>query len=408
MKKIIPLLLSGAMLLPMLVACGTNAPDKAIASDTTTAAITTKTPETVTIDPIIVEKDYKTVALEYTKMMINDYYDLRGGRLNTTPGGGQAVVWGVGAFAETLTEAYRLAPKDETIRSAYLMMLNTTIQQYRASLNTRDGKIYYYNASAGNSGDFYYDDNEWIALVYMEAYQMLNDAKYLTYAEEILELIWHGWDTENGGVHWKGDNSGPTTCSNGPAIIAYATHYQLTGNETSLTRAKTIYDWVRDTKNMREGNLYKDSKGNGWKANYNQGTMIYSGALLYEITGEKDYLRYTRLTVQSTLGTAFKKGRDGYTDFDNDIENPWMNGWYIRGLMKYFEQDPDKETKYLEAAAEVMAVALSKQQDRGGYIPNDFGNTDGSIDKDIVKQAGIPTLFALLAHWQETWDGVQY
>ena len=84
-----------------------------------------------------------------------------------------------------------------------------------------------------------------------------------------------------------------------------------------------------------------------------------------------------------------------------------MNGWYIRGLMKYFEVDPSKRTTYLEAAAQVMSVALSKQGN-DGYIPNDFGNTDGSVDMDIVKQAGIPTLFALLAHWQETWDGTQY
>ena len=406
MKRFLSLSLSCALLLPTLVACSSGSSDTL--SVTSSPSSTTAPVKSVEIDPLIKELDFKSVAIEYTKRMIEDYYDTRGGNLSTTPGGNTAVVWGVGAFAETLTEAYRLAPEDSQIRSAYQKMLDTTIQKYRAELNTRDGKIIYYNASAGNSGDYYYDDNEWIALVYLEAYQMLEEKKYLTYAEEILELIWHGWDEEEGGIHWKGNHSGPTTCSNGPAIIAYATHYQLTQSETSLTRAKTIYEWTRSLKNMREGDLYKDSKGNGWKANYNQGTMIYSGALLYEITGDTDYIKHAKATVtKSAGGTAFKRQGKSYYDFDNDIENPWMNGWYIRGLMKYFEVDPSKRTTYLEAAAQVMSVALSKQGNNG-YIPNDFGNTDGSVDMDIVKQAGIPTLFALLAHWQEIWDGTQY
>lgn len=404
MNKILSLALTCTLLLPTFTACASG---NGSATAETTASVSSAPLKTVSIDPLIAERDYKKVAVEYTKMMIKDYYS-RGGTLKTTPTQGISVVWGVGAFAETLTEAYRLAPDDPDIRQAYLMMLDTTIQKYRAEMNTRDGKIVYYNASAGNTGDYYYDDNEWIALVYLEAYQMLGDQKYLTYAEEILELIWFGWDEEEGGIHWKGDHSGPTTCSNGPAVIAYATHYQLTQNETSLTRAKTVYEWTRDTANMREGDLYKDSKGNGWKANYNQGTMIYSGALLYEITGEKDYLKQAAATVtDSFAGTAFKRqGRTCY-DFDNDIENPWMNGWYIRGLMKYFSVDPTKRTTYLEAAAQVMSAALDKQG-ADGYIPNDFGNTDGSVDKDIVKQAGIPTLFALLASWQASWDGAQY
>ncbi|MBQ8381900.1 MAG: hypothetical protein IJX47_01710 [Clostridia bacterium] len=408
MNKYISLALTCALLLPTLTACVSGNSNTTTEAAATTAPATTTSLQTVSIDPLITEKDYKAVAIEYTKRMIEDYYDVRGGNLKTTPDGSTAVVWGVGAFAETLTEAYRLAPDDSTISAAYRTMLDTTIQKYRAELNTRDGKIVYYNASAGNTGDYYYDDNEWIALVYLEAYQMLGDQKYLTYAEEILELLWYGWDEEEGGIHWKGDHSGPTTCSNGPAIIAYATHYQLTQNETSLTRAKTIYEWTRDTKNMREGDLYKDSKGNGWKANYNQGTMIYSGALLYEITGETDYLKHAKATVtDSAGGTAFKRQGRSYYDFDNDIENPWMNGWYIRGLMKYFEVDPSKRTTYLEAAAQVMSIALDKQG-TNGYIPNDFGSTDGSVDMDIVKQAGIPTLFALLAYWQQTWNGAQY
>ncbi len=398
-------LLMVCLLLPMLASCNTSEPNTSAG----TTDLTEAPKQTVEIPSVIIEKDYKQVALNYVKQMIDQYFDVRGGTLKTTPGGGQAVLWGVGAFAEALTEAYRLAPEDTTIRNAYETMLNVTIQKYRATLTvSRKEQYIYYNASAGNTGDYYYDDDEWIALVYMEAYQMTGNQQYLTWAEEILELLWYGWDEENGGgIHWKCDHSGQTTCSNGPAVVAYCIHYQLTQNATSLERAKLVYEWTREA--MLENNLYKDSKGNNWKANYNQGTMIYGGSLLYTITGDQAYFDNTKATVRASFGSAFKvAGRKEYSDFDNDIENPWMNGWYVRGLMAYFAIDPEKKTTYLEAAALVMETALSKQQSNG-YIPVDFGTSNPSnIDYDITKQGGIPTLFALLATWQQTWNGVEY
>ena len=40
-----------------------------------------------------------------------------------------------------------------------------------------------YNASAGNCGDRYYDDNAWIAMVYMELHELTGSTEYLNRAE---------------------------------------------------------------------------------------------------------------------------------------------------------------------------------------------------------------------------------
>src|SRR4051794_16043544 len=54
----------------------------------------------------------------------------------------------------------------------------------------------------GNGNDKYYDDNTWLVIAFLEAYETDRDPRYLTRADETLKFVLSGWDEEIGGGIW--------------------------------------------------------------------------------------------------------------------------------------------------------------------------------------------------------------
>src|ERR1019366_6382670 len=57
-------------------------------------------------------------------------------------------------------------------------------------------KIHGYEAAPtrGNGNDKYYDDNAWLVITFLEAYETNHDPRYLTRADETLQFVLSGWD----------------------------------------------------------------------------------------------------------------------------------------------------------------------------------------------------------------------
>lgn len=423
MKK----LLAGVTLLLLLLtavfltACG--GPDEtgteSGANDSTSAETTPpvtkeevdKMSDEVTL--LIKEKDFSGEALKMMKLIIRDFYDKRGNRVLNGEGG-QTTLWAVGSFLEAVTSVHALYPEDEEIKAVYTGLLNRGLAQYKVLYrdNGYNGaevngvRPYYYNASAGNQGDYYYDDDLWIAIQLMEAYELLGEKKYLNQAQEILEFIWLGWGLNsnenlgNGGIPWK-VGTGPLTCSNGPAAYAFVRFSMLIENESLkeeyLTRSKTVYDWVN--KYLRSSDfLYIDGPGNNWSGAYNNGLMIAAGSLLYQVTGEKDYLNNANRTVMRSYSNNLEKKGDRYK-FKNDLDNPWMSAWLIKAYVEYYKVDDRNRTVFLNAAADVMAFALDNRLE-SGYFGEKLNNANnGKSSTDCVNLGGGISLLTTLAGW---------
>jgi hypothetical protein len=74
----------------------------------------------------------------------------------------------------------------------------------------------------GNGNDKYYDDNAWMVIAFLEAYETDRDPRYLTRADETLRFVLSGWDGELGGGIWwhQGHKDGTkNACSNGPSAL---------------------------------------------------------------------------------------------------------------------------------------------------------------------------------------------
>ncbi len=458
MKKLLCLatLLVCSLLLVLLVGCGsetaatedttaqtvafTQATTAPVTTPATTEALVTTAPETTKdsltengipkkklakVSELVGEKDFKNEALALMKLIIRDYYDLPRNRV-LDGNGNQITLWAVGSFLEALTSVYKAFPDDADLKKAYTGLLDRGLIQYKVVFQKEkvNGVTpYYYNASAGNTGDYYYDDDEWIAIQYMEAYKILGDEKYLTRAQEIMEFLWLGWGIQsdeslgNGGIPWHCNGKNPNTCSNAPAAYAFAVFSTLTKDEALseeyLNRAKTVYDWVRKYLRSPENiSLYKDSPDNNWSGSYNNGLMIAAGAKLYEITQDKNYLNHAQLTTRASFKHNIKT-ENGHTKFENDIENPWMNAWLVKGWYEFYKVDSKNTNTYLNTACKIMGFALDNRLESGYFrirldegpectwtengnkLVNDFASND------CVNLGGGVSLLMTLAEWAE-------
>jgi len=74
----------------------------------------------------------------------------------------------------------------------------------------------------GNGNDKYYDDNAWLVITFLEAYETNRNPRYLARADQTLRFVLSGWDDEaGGGIWWHQSHKDGTknACSNGPAAV---------------------------------------------------------------------------------------------------------------------------------------------------------------------------------------------
>ncbi len=152
----------------------------------------------------------------------------------------------------------------------------------------------------GNGNDKYYDDNAWLVITYLEAYETNRDPRYLKRADETLKFVLSGWDEEiGGGIWWHERHKDGTknVCSNGPAAVGCLrlAKYREPDAAALVDQAKKIVEWTVSALQANDG-LFDDRKvvATGevkrGKLTYNSALMLRALLGLYRATGNKDYL----------------------------------------------------------------------------------------------------------------------
>jgi len=213
------------------------------------------------------------------------------------------------------------------------------IDAYRSTKPPVPGYDSYVVSDGG--GERFYDDNQWIGIAYMDAWQRTGDKKYLELSEEIYRFMMSGYDTiSGGGLYWKeGDLTTKNTCSNGPGIILALRLYQATKEQSYLDTALLLYHWTNKYLLSPQGVFYDALKLPSRETDkrtytYNTGTMLQSNVLLYRVTGDKRYLREAQLLAKASLQHFFRDGR--FPD------NYWFNAVLLRGYEELYAVDGDK------------------------------------------------------------------
>ncbi|RYD53750.1 MAG: hypothetical protein EOP83_22960, partial [Verrucomicrobiaceae bacterium] len=167
--------------------------------------------------------------------------------------------------------------------------------------------------TAGHGNDKYYDDNAWMVLTFLEAYEMTRETRYLKRAGEVLDFVVSGWDEEAGGGLWwhelhKDDTK--NTCSNAPAAVGCFRIAKFSNPQAAARRiamGRKIMEWT--TTHLRAPNgLFADSLNvktgakNEDQLTYNSALMLRAYLGYHALTGEDIYLEEAKKIGQAAEG----------------------------------------------------------------------------------------------------------
>jgi hypothetical protein len=205
--------------------------------------------------------------------------------------------------------------------------------EFTSSLAAYDGTV---APPAGPGGAKYYDDNEWVGIELMRAYEKTRAPALLGGAEAIMAFVTAGWSTNPawacpGGVPFSNlpENGERNAVTDGPGAELALQLYRATGTTEYLQFAEKAYEWVRRCLYEANG-LYADHIGdhgivneNYWS--YNQGAMIGAGVLLFQATHNASYLWQARQTAKAALAY--------YSPERLGSENPFFVSVYFRNML---------------------------------------------------------------------------
>ncbi len=159
---------------------------------------------------------------------------------------------------------------------------------------------FYLGQNARGWTNNYYDDQCWMTLALIRAYDLTTNMVYLNQAQALYADVQTGWDTTccgpvPGGVWWNKAHTQKATAANAGAALAGAKLYQRTANVAYLNFAQQVYGfWWSNMVNQSTYQVCDHIDPDGtkvwWKFTYNEALMIGASVELNEATGNQAYL----------------------------------------------------------------------------------------------------------------------
>ncbi len=225
------------------------------------------------------------------------------------------------------------------------------------------------NASGWTNG--FYDDECWMTMTLVRAYDLTGVLKYLNQATALYADIMTGWDTtccgaSPGGLWWDKAHTQKATAANVGAALAGARLYQRTGNAAYLSFAQQVYSyWYANMVNHATfqvcDHLNLDGSQTWWRFTYNEGLMIGAGVELNEATGNATYLANANSIAGFMLNQELTPTAYGPVLYDgsntgcagdcHEFKSP-----AYRYLMRLYAKDTSKTQYYsvLKASADAI------------------------------------------------------
>ncbi len=294
-------------------------------------------------------------------------------------------MWGNGVMFSALVAAARHEPA--VYRPVMDRFFNAMDRYWDAKVKLPG---YEPSPTAGNGHDKYYDDNQWMVITFMEAYELTGEAKYLDRAVATLAFSLSGWDDVlGGGIWWHAGKKGgaKNTCSNAPAAVAalaVARHRERTEN---VQFAHKLVKWTSEQLQDKDG-LYFDNKRaadgriDERKFTYNTALMLRANLGLYRVMAagvtagaeSAGYLAEAR-RIGAACEAFVKKETGAYRD-----------GMKFTHLLV----EADLELYRVTGDAAILARAQ-----RNGEVA--WARWQAAPPKELIEQAGIARMLWLLA-----------
>ena len=271
------------------------------------------------------------------------------------------------------------------------------LEEYFDTRRTPEAYASYINSAP--QSDRFYDDNVWLGIDFTDTYMLTKEPKYLQKAQLIWNFIESGTDDNlGGGIYWCEQRKEPkNTCSNAPGSVFALKLFEATKDSAYFVKGQRLYEWTQTNLQDSTDYLYFDNinlngKVDKAKFAYNSGQMIQAGVLLYEETGDKDYLRDAQKTAAGT--DAFFRSKADKKDPSVKVHKDmsWFNVILFRGF-KALEKI-DHNPTYVRAMAENALHAWRNYRDANGLLGRDWSGHNEEPYKWLLDNACLIELFA--------------
>ena len=167
----------------------------------------------------------------------------------------------------------------------------------------------------------YYDDENWMTMALLRAYDLTKDARYLNEAKALYADIEAAWDTTccgptPGGIWWDRAHTQKATASNAGPVIAGVRLAARTGDTSYLTFAEQAYTYWRA--NMVDpatfqvfDDIHTDGTLKKYRFTYNEGLMIGAAVELHGATHDASYLADAHAIAGWMLAHETETSADG-------------------------------------------------------------------------------------------------
>lgn len=304
--------------------------------------------------------------------------------------------WGQGVMLSANVAASKM---DRSRLSRTEQQAQAIYDQYRCYLNG----IWGCNAGANACGDRYYDDNAWLALAYMELYEVTGNSTYIAWAQEIVAFCMSGengpGDTPDGGIRWHEpggsyDPCGGSVAATAPTCLANLLIYRATGTAHYLTDGIRLYDWLKTSGVQDASGLYHQgincdgSVNYGYRA-YQTAVPLQAALRLYQITGDTGYLDEARrlataMEVFWINRETYALGEIGYWG-GHDMTNAYVDLYEV-----------DHSPHWLNVAAGYLAYLYDNCKVNGRY-PDSWNETNGTPSSGLLANASVARAYWKMA-----------
>lgn len=288
----------------------------------------------------------------------------------------------------------------------YIQLLKTTVlpglEQYYDSL--RKPACYQSYISSSGKSDRFYDDNVWLALDFCESFMLTGKPVFLKKSLDIWQFIISGWDDLlGGGIYWcEQKKQSKNTCSNAPGSVLAFKLFEATKDSLYFNWGLRIYNWTKINLQDSTDYLYFDNKDLSGKISrrkytYNSGQMLQSTALLYKLTGKKEYLEEAQRIAKSAISyftEEFTAAEGKKIRLFKNTGN-WFNAILLRGYIELYRLD--ENAQYIRIFRDNMNQLWNHVRDKNGLFSKDWKGDKSDEYLWLLDQASLVEIWASLA-----------
>lgn len=267
-------------------------------------------------------------------------------------------------------------------------------------------------------GTRFYDDNSIFGKQLVDAYIKTGDQQFLTYCREVIAFLKAGEDDHLGGAMWwneankdpnaSGDDYNKACCSNGYGTNFLLNYYLICPDENEkkdvLDFALRLYNWLYNNLRDPVDNTYWNSiqaQGvvNKTKWTYNSGIMIKNGLLLYQITGDSQYLNHAKATALGAYNAFVRMGNSGILTYPN--HDPWFNTKLLTAYIDIAPYLPQAQS-YIDIYVNFIDNAYENcRVDNGLFHEGWDGGNEGRYG-NLLNQAAVIESYGAIARYKRS------